>query len=202
LKESLTEAFASKTRPSPHRTCVGCREVKKKGSLVRIVVAPDGSLVPDLKGRLPGRGAYVCCRELCIGKAAKGRTLARALRCNVDPSELAQLETRIKDTLERKVYSFLGVLMKAKKIVVGRESIEKVMKKGALHLLVQASDGAGSNGGNAGCSVPVRTVFSRDRLGKSVGKKAQPRLGVVDSKGARELVRLIDMAEELETVRG
>jgi predicted RNA-binding protein YlxR (DUF448 family) len=45
---------------SPQRSCLGCGAVRDKGDLLRFVLAPDNVPVPDLKGKLPGRGAYIC----------------------------------------------------------------------------------------------------------------------------------------------
>ena len=68
---------ASPPRSSMERTCVGCRRVRPKAVMVRIVRGPDGSVNVDRSGHAPGRGAYVCGRE-CL-RLARGR-LGRALR--------------------------------------------------------------------------------------------------------------------------
>ena len=57
----------------PLRQCLGCREMKPKRELVRVVRAPDGSVSLDFKGKSPGRGAYVCPNEECLKKAATSR---------------------------------------------------------------------------------------------------------------------------------
>ena len=66
----------------PMRMCVGCREMKPKRSLVRIVCTkiPDGGneIKVDLTGRAPGRGAYICTSRECLEKAKKTRALERA----------------------------------------------------------------------------------------------------------------------------
>ena len=63
----------------PVRTCVGCRSRAPQGGLLR-VVARDGATVPDLRRRLPGRGAYVHRTADCVATADKRRAFARALR--------------------------------------------------------------------------------------------------------------------------
>lgn len=64
----------------PLRQCVGCREMKEKRELIRVVHAPDGTISLDDKGKMNGRGAYVCrCRD-CLEKAIKNKGLERAFK--------------------------------------------------------------------------------------------------------------------------
>ena len=67
----------------PMRQCLGCREMKQKKELIRVVRAPDGSVSLDIKGKSPGRGAYVCPDEQCLKKAVKSRALERALEVKI-----------------------------------------------------------------------------------------------------------------------
>ena len=62
----------------PLRQCVGCREMKPKKDLVRVVKSPEGEISLDLTGRKPGRGAYVCRSAACLQAARKARRLERA----------------------------------------------------------------------------------------------------------------------------
>lgn len=63
----------------PMRMCVGCREMKPKKELIRVVRSPEGELSVDLKGKKSGRGAYVCYNETCLARALKQKQLDRAL---------------------------------------------------------------------------------------------------------------------------
>ena len=67
-----------KPRKIPQRQCVGCREMKDKKALIRVVRSPEGTISLDFKGKLPGRGAYVCPNPECLKKARKSRALERA----------------------------------------------------------------------------------------------------------------------------
>jgi len=79
--------MAARRTREPLRTCVGCRRVRAKSELVRIVRGPDGRARPDREGVASGRGAYVCPERPCIDGAQ--RRLAGALRTsNVDFTEL------------------------------------------------------------------------------------------------------------------
>lgn len=66
----------------PMRMCVGCREMKPKIELVRIVKSAEGEIKLDLTGKLNGRGAYICKCEECLKKAEKSNALQRALEAN------------------------------------------------------------------------------------------------------------------------
>ena len=63
----------------PMRQCLGCREMKPKRELVRVVRSPEGDVSLDFKGKKPGRGAYVCKRPECFKRAVKTKALSRAL---------------------------------------------------------------------------------------------------------------------------
>ena len=62
----------------PMRQCVGCREMKPKKELIRVVKSPEGEVSLDFKGKKPGRGAYVCPDEACLKRARKAKALERA----------------------------------------------------------------------------------------------------------------------------
>lgn len=73
----------------PHRTCVGCRDVLEKRSLIRVVRTPHGVYL-DLTGKLAGRGAYLHARHTCWVEGLRG-ALERTLKTNFTPEELATL---------------------------------------------------------------------------------------------------------------
>lgn len=72
-----------KQRKIPMRMCVGCREMKPKRELLRVVKGPKGEISFDLTGRKPGRGAYVCRSAECLNLAIKKRQLERAFSAPV-----------------------------------------------------------------------------------------------------------------------
>ena len=80
-----------KTRKIPMRMCVGCREMKEKRSLLRVVKSPEGVVSFDRMGKAAGRGAYVCKSKACLEKAVKARQLERALETRIDEAVVAQL---------------------------------------------------------------------------------------------------------------
>jgi hypothetical protein len=76
-----------KRRKIPLRVCIGCQEKKVKKELVRVVRTPEGSIILDLTGKKPGRGAYICPLQSCLQKAIKGKRLEKNLQMPVS-SEL------------------------------------------------------------------------------------------------------------------
>lgn len=76
----------------PIRQCIGCREQKPKNELVRVVRSPEGEVALDLRGKMPGRGAYLCRSAACLKKALKSRALDRALEVSIPPEVNDRLE--------------------------------------------------------------------------------------------------------------
>ena len=71
----------------PMRQCLGCREMKPKKELIRVVRSPEGEIRLDFKGRANGRGAYVCPDAGCLKKAMRAKALERAFSCQI-PQEV------------------------------------------------------------------------------------------------------------------
>ena len=78
----------AKPKHIPTRTCVACRASDEKRDLLRVVRQPDGSVCYDPRGKLSGRGAYVCARPACIDQARKQKRLERSLKITVVPEAL------------------------------------------------------------------------------------------------------------------
>ena len=85
----------AKPRKIPMRMCVGCREMKPKAQLLRVVKPQDGDAHIDATGKAQGRGAYVCGQIECLRKAKKSRALERALDAKIEDGVFEQLETQI-----------------------------------------------------------------------------------------------------------
>ena len=85
-----------KVKKIPQRQCVGCREMKDKKSLLRVVKSPEGEVSLDFVGKKPGRGAYLCPDQTCLAKAKKGRAIERAFSAQVDSEVYAALEEQMK----------------------------------------------------------------------------------------------------------
>ena len=84
-----------KPRKIPQRQCVGCREMKEKKALLRIVRTPEGEVLLDSTGKKSGRGAYVCHDPACLKKARKSRALERAFETVIPPEVYDALEAQM-----------------------------------------------------------------------------------------------------------
>ena len=89
-----------KPRKIPQRQCLGCREMKNKKELIRVVRSPEGEISLDFKGKAPGRGAYVCPEAACFLKARKSKALERAFQTPVPPEVYDALESQMRHEQE------------------------------------------------------------------------------------------------------
>jgi len=84
-----------KTKSKPQRMCVGCREMKDKRDLIRVVKTPNDEIMIDPTGKLAGRGAYVCKTAECLDKALKHKGLERSLKTNIGNEVRAELTAQL-----------------------------------------------------------------------------------------------------------
>ena len=84
-----------KPRKIPMRMCMGCREMKPKVQLLRVVKPREGEAHIDRTGKAPGRGAYICGQIECFHKARRSKALERALETRIDEAVYDQLEASI-----------------------------------------------------------------------------------------------------------
>ena len=73
----------------PMRQCLGCREMKPKRELIRVVRSSEGAVSLDFRGKSPGRGAYVCPNAQCLKKAIKTKAFERAFSAQI-PEEISR----------------------------------------------------------------------------------------------------------------
>lgn len=86
-----------KVKKIPQRQCVGCRTMRDKKDLIRVVKTPEGEIVLDTSGKKSGRGAYVCPELQCLQKARKARALERALDVSIPDEVYDALEAQMKN---------------------------------------------------------------------------------------------------------
>lgn len=80
----------------PMRQCVGCNTMFDKKELVRVVRTPEGNITLDFKGKMNGRGAYICKNPECLLKACKNKGLERAFKMSIP----VQIIDKLKEELE------------------------------------------------------------------------------------------------------
>ena len=81
----------------PMRQCLGCREMRQKKELIRVVRSPEGDVTLDFKGKAPGRGAYICPDAICLKKAIKIKALERAFDVKIPDEIYVSLEAQLED---------------------------------------------------------------------------------------------------------
>ena len=84
-----------KPKKIPQRQCVGCRVMKDKKALIRVVRTPEGGIVLDSTGKRAGRGAYVCPDPACLKKARKSRALERTFALEIPETVYDALEAQM-----------------------------------------------------------------------------------------------------------
>lgn len=127
-------------RDEPERRCIATGESSPKAGLIRFGLGPDAQVVPDVLGRLPGRGMYVSADRKAIEKAAAKGLFARAARQPVKiPDGLADL---VEEQLARRVIDLISLARKAGEAVAGYEKVKDWLAKDEAKVLIQASDGS------------------------------------------------------------
>ncbi|MBQ6393427.1 MAG: YlxR family protein [Eubacterium sp.] len=74
-------------RKIPLRQCVGCREMKTKRDMIRVIKTPEDEICLDRSGKKNGRGAYLCFNPDCLRKAIRSKALERSLKITI-PDEI------------------------------------------------------------------------------------------------------------------
>lgn len=122
------------------RTCVVTREAMPADRLLRFVAGPDGDAVPDLRERLPGRGAWVSAERATLEKAIKSRRLQKALdlAAPVDPD----LPDRVDALLLDLATGALALARKAGTVVTGFGKVEEAIRRGRAVALIHAVEAA------------------------------------------------------------
>ncbi|MGN6773392.1 MAG: RNA-binding protein [Rhizobiaceae bacterium] len=161
------------------RTCIVTRRAGEADSLIRFVRGPDGSVVPDLKRNLPGRGCWVTADRAHVDRAAAAKKLfVRALKADVTvPPDLGEM---VDGLLARAALGALGLARKAGSVVLGAVKVEDAVRKGTA-LLVLHADEASEDGVRriasarratvhaGGPDIPAYKLFSEADLGLAFG---------------------------------
>ncbi|OQW42809.1 MAG: transcription terminating nucleic-acid-binding protein [Proteobacteria bacterium SG_bin5] len=191
----------------PIRRCILSGERAARHALVRLVLAPDGQVLPDLRAKAPGRGAWIGVPRAALETAlAKGKlkgALARAFKTS-DFAVPADLPDRIERGLEQAFRDRLGLEAKAGALVIGGERIERAAREGRLALLLHASD-AGADGrrrldqawrvGSEQEGSDLKGLvlpFARPILSMALGRENVVSLGITDPGAARRLRAALD----------
>ena len=153
----------------PLRRCVMTREVQAKERMIRFVLGPGREVVPDLAGKLPGRGMWLSARGDVLETALNRGAFHRAARGPVTlPSDL---RARIEDGLRARIRDLLGLARRAGQAVSGWQAAREWLQAGRAGLLVQAADGSPAERARfGGRSLPAVQPLSAAELGVVFGR--------------------------------
>lgn len=155
----------------PERKCIATGEVNPKAGLIRFVAAPDGTVVPDLLGKLPGRGTYVTAERAAVQRAVDKNLFARGLKQQVKvPADLVDAVER---QLARRVVELISLARKSGAAVAGYEKVKSWLDREEAEVLIQAVDGSGR--GKSKLSTPHYGRYigwlTADELGMAFGRE-------------------------------
>lgn len=136
----MTRGGRDKDRDEPERRCIVTGDVQPKAGLIRFVVGPEGQVVPDLSGKLPGRGIWVTADRDLIAKAVKKGLFSRAAKAPVQAA--ADLADLVERGQAKRVVELVSLARKAGLAVAGFEKVKGWLADGKAKVLLQASDGS------------------------------------------------------------
>lgn len=166
----------TRVKPVRERRCVATGESGVEAELLRVALAPDGTIVPDLAAKLPGRGAWVRADRALVNKAVTKRLFNRAFGQPVEtPDDLAD---RFEALLETRALSLLGLARRAGRLAVGFDAARLALGGAvAPAWWIEARDGARDGRAKLNRAVrsaeratPVAGCFSAAALGAALGR--------------------------------
>ena len=182
----------------PDRKCIATGEVQPKYGLVRFVVGPDAQVVPDILGKLPGRGMYVAADRAALEKATAKGLFSRSAKQPVKVDET--LVDEVEKQLARRVVDLISLQRKAGRAVAGFEKVKSWLQMEEAEVLIQAVDGSGR--GKTKLSTPHYGSYigwlTADELGLAFGRQTVIH-GALASGGLTQ--RVVEEAQRLKGVR-
>lgn len=156
---------------TPERRCIVSGEVRPKEELIRCVVSPDGIVVPDVDGKLPGRGLWLSAARDVVNTACAKNAFSRAARQKVSPME--GLTDRIEALLVQRCLSLIGMMRRNGTVIYGFEKTRNWLKEGKVAVVLAARDGADDGRSKIKALAgdrPVIELFDSQEMGNAVGR--------------------------------
>ncbi|MBZ0122852.1 MAG: RNA-binding protein [Roseovarius sp.] len=156
----------------PQRKCIATGEVHPVAELLRFVIDPDGKVVFDVAGKLPGRGIWVLAERAALERAVTKNLFARAAK---QPARVPEgLVALVEAQLAERVVSLVSLARKGGQAVAGYEKVKDRLARGDARVLIQASDG--SERGKSRLSTPGDGSFvgwlTSGELGRAFGRQS------------------------------
>jgi predicted RNA-binding protein YlxR (DUF448 family) len=159
--------------------CAITRQVRPEAELIRFVAAPDGSVVPDIRSKLPGRGVWISLGRQAVAEATRKNAFARSLKRQVSPP--GDLPDRVAARLKETALGRLGLARKAGAAIAGFAKVEAAIAREKLAAVIIASEAA--EDGRRKVGQALRRRFG-DAAGVAViGQFAAAELGLAMGRG-------------------
>ena len=178
----------TRTSGTPQRSCLGCRKTFDQNDLIRYALTPQGMVVPDVRRRLPGRGAYTCWSPLCLAHAVQRRQFDRAFRQPCQALQDDRLLADILKALRARMLGLIGMGRKSSQLVAGSNAVlDALGRPRQIDLLVLASDisaGIAEKVSRKAARVEVKCLgmFSKIELGPLTGRAETSALAIYQGK--------------------
>ena len=190
-----------KQHDKPQRSCLGCRVSRDRDELLRFVVAPDGEVVPDIEGKLPGRGAYTCISQVCLKAALKQRQFNRAFKREVAVPAADLLVEQVAGIMQKRALGYIGLANRSGKVISGgslvSDAIRGSQKPGLVVVAEDVSEAIGEKIVQLAAvnRIACLRCMKKDDFGAILGKA--PRSAVAVKPGGFS----VQLAHEIERYR-
>lgn len=181
------------------RMCIVTREVLDEAQLIRFVRGPEGTVVPDLNRKLPGRGVWVGLSRTKVAEAVKRQAFNRGLgevRAGTD------LPEQVEGLLRKAAVSYISLAKKAGEAVAGAAKVEEMVAAGRARLVIHAREAA-QNGRQkidklSGPDVETLGLFTSTELDLAFGRANVIHAAVAKGGLAEKLLQAVRRAEAYE----
>ncbi|MBB3311412.1 hypothetical protein FHT78_003177 [Rhizobium sp. BK196] len=189
------------------RMCIVTRESGLPDELIRFVAAPDGTVVPDLKRELPGRGCWVKIDRSLVERAVAKKLFARALKADVKAAE--DLGERVERLFLQQLLQMMNMARKAGQLVTGSAKVDAAIRSGAALAVFHSTDAAADGvrkidqarkawhlGMETEEEIPSFRLFSESEMEGVMGQNAFIHAAVLAGQAGEGVVKRAKMLEQ------
>jgi len=189
------------------RMCIATRESGSPDELIRFVAAPDGTVVPDLKRTLPGRGCWVKIDRSLVERAVAKKLFARALKADVKAAD--DLAERVERLFLQQLLQMMNMARKAGQLVTGSAKVDAAIRSGAALAVFHSTDAAADGvrkidqarkawhlGMETEEEIPSFRLFSESEMEGVMGENAFIHAAVLAGQAGEGVVKRAKMLEQ------
>lgn len=162
------------------RKCIVTGQILEKEQLLRFTVLPDGTVIPDFKKKLPGKGVYVICARESLRKAINNKLFIKVLKTKIKVS--LELEAQVEHLLYKQALDAVSLARKAGILISGMDKVKESLKHGNIAFLHEAID-AGEDGHNkilaSAKEIEIFSLFKVEELDQELAKENTVHLAFV-----------------------